>query len=93
MGEKIRLSMHPRNFGSEKIVCTYVHPTHVSPGEILHLKHPSVSGINRISTRTKCAALAELFLFFSLIYLDLLAASIELTCCMANSQKIKKHEK
>ena len=26
MGKKIWLSMHPRNFGSYKVVCTYVHP-------------------------------------------------------------------
>ena len=52
MGKKLRLSMHPRNFGSEKIVATYVHPTHVSRVEILHFKHPSVWGINCIATRT-----------------------------------------
>ena len=52
MGKKIRLSMHPRNFGPEKIVRTYVHPTYVSRGKILHFKHPIVSGINRIATRT-----------------------------------------
>ena len=38
MGKKIWLSMHPRNFGFEEIVCTtYVYPFHVSWGEILPL--------------------------------------------------------
>ena len=47
------LSMYPRNFGSEKIVCTYVRPPlHVSRGEILHFKHPHVSAVNRLATRT-----------------------------------------
>ena len=55
MGKKIWLSMHPRNFGSEKIVRTrpYVRPPiHVSRGEILHFKYPRVSAVNRIATRT-----------------------------------------
>ena len=52
MGKKIWLSMHPRNFSSEKIVCTYIHPIHVSQGEILRFKHPRVSGLNRMATRT-----------------------------------------
>ena len=43
MGEKIWLSMHSMNFGTEKIVRTsgrpYVRPPlHVSRGEILHFK-------------------------------------------------------
>ena len=35
--------MHPRNFGSDKIVCTYaLPPNHVlKVGEILHFKHPA----------------------------------------------------
>ena len=58
MGKKIWLSMHPRNFGSEKIVCTtnvrpYVRPPgHVSRGEVLHFKYARVSAVNRIATRT-----------------------------------------
>ena len=58
MGKKIWLSMHPRNFGSEKIVCTtnvrpYVRPPrHVSWGEVLHFKYARVSAVNRIATRT-----------------------------------------
>ena len=52
MGKKLRLSMHPRNLGSEKIVGTCVHPTHVSRVEILHFKDRGVSGINRIAART-----------------------------------------
>ena len=52
MGKKLRLSMHPRNLGSEKIVGTCVHPTHVSRVEILHFKDLGVSGINRIAART-----------------------------------------
>ena len=40
MGKKIWLPKHPRNFGSEKIVRTYVRPVHVSRGEILHFKPP-----------------------------------------------------
>ena len=50
--------MHPRNFGSEKIVCTtnvrpYVRPPgHVSRGEVLHFKYVRVSAVNRIATRT-----------------------------------------
>ena len=58
MGKKIWLSMHPRNFGSEKIVCTtnvrpYVRPpSHVSRGEVLQFKYARVSAVNRIATRT-----------------------------------------
>ena len=26
MGKKILLSMHPRNFAPDKIICTYIHP-------------------------------------------------------------------
>ena len=58
MGKKIWLSMHPRNFGSEKIVCTtnvrpYVRPPgHVSRGEVFHFKYARVSAVNRIATRT-----------------------------------------
>ena len=55
MGKKIWLSMHPRNFGSEKIVRTrpYVRlPLHVNRVEILHFKYPRVSAVNRIATRT-----------------------------------------
>ena len=45
--------MCPRNFGSEKIVCTLVRlPLHVSRSEILHFKHPHVSAVNRMATRT-----------------------------------------
>ena len=47
--------MHPRNFGSEKIVRKrpYVRPPiHVGRGEILHFKYPRVSAVNRIATRT-----------------------------------------
>ena len=52
MGKKIWLSMNPRNFGSRKITRTYVHPLHVSRGEILHFKYPRVSAVNRIATQT-----------------------------------------
>ena len=58
MGKKIWLSMHPKNFVSEKIVCTtnvrpYVRPPgHVSRGEVLHFKYARVSAVNRIATRT-----------------------------------------
>ena len=58
MGKKIWLSLHPRNFGSEKIVCTtnvrpYVRPPrHVSRGEVLHFKYARISAVNRIATRT-----------------------------------------
>ena len=58
MGKKIWLSMDPRNFGSEKIVCTtnvrpYVRPPgHVSRGEVLQFKYARVSAVNRIATRT-----------------------------------------
>ena len=58
MGKKIWLSMHPRNFGSEKIVCTtnvrpYVRPLgHVSRDEVLHFKYARVSAVNRIATWT-----------------------------------------
>ena len=55
MGKEIWLSMHPRHFGSEKIVRTrpYVRPPiHVSRGVILHFKYPRVSAVNRIATRT-----------------------------------------
>ena len=50
MGKKIGslqllLSMHPRNFGSNKIVRTpFVRPLlHVSQGEFSHFKHPRAS--------------------------------------------------
>ena len=33
-------------------VCTYIHPIHVSRGESLRFKHPLVSGVNRMATRT-----------------------------------------
>ena len=49
MGKKIWLLMHPRNFGSEKIVRP---PLHVSRGEILHFKYPPVSKVDRTVTRT-----------------------------------------
>ena len=61
MGKKIWLSKHPRNFGSEKIVCsTNVRPyvrssgnvRHVSWDEVLHFKYARVSAVNRIATRT-----------------------------------------
>ena len=54
MGKKIWLSMHPRNFGSEKIVRTSVNTSilHVSRGEILHFKYPRVPAVNPIATRT-----------------------------------------
>ena len=53
MGKKVWLSMHPRNFGSEKIVRRrpYVR-LHVSRGKILHFKYLRVSAENRIATRT-----------------------------------------
>ena len=45
--------MYQGNFGSEKIVCTNIRPPlHVSRGEILHVKHPHVSAVNRLATRT-----------------------------------------
>ena len=48
MGKNIWLSMCPRNFGSEKIVCTYVRPPlHVSRGEA-----PALTAVKRIATRT-----------------------------------------
>ena len=43
--------MHPKNFGSEKIVRTVRQPLHVSRDEILHFKHPRVSAVNRIASR------------------------------------------
>ena len=49
MGKKNWLSMHPRNFGSEKIVRKRP-STHSR--EILHFKYPRVSTVNRIATRT-----------------------------------------
>ena len=53
MGKNIWLSMYQGNFGSEKIVCTNIRPPlHVSRGEILHVKHPHVSAVNRLATRT-----------------------------------------
>ena len=54
IGKKIWLSMHPRSFGSDKIVRTeYVRtlPPHVSPIEILHFNYPGVLAVNRIATR------------------------------------------
>ena len=46
--------MHPRNFGSEKIVREkYVRPPlQVSLDEVLHFKHPRVSAVNRIASQT-----------------------------------------
>ena len=54
MGKKTWLSVHPRNFGPEKIVRTRPYlrpPLHVSLGEILHFKYQRVSAVNRIATR------------------------------------------
>ena len=47
--------MHPRNFGSEKVVRTeyvrpYVRP--LSRDEILHFKHTRVLALNRIASQT-----------------------------------------
>ena len=49
--------MRQGNFGSEKIirteyVRTYVHPSNVSQGEILHFKYPCISAANSIAART-----------------------------------------
>ena len=50
--------MHPRKFGSEKVVRTYgVRPSvrpplHVSRDEILHFKHTRVLALNRIASQT-----------------------------------------
>ena len=44
--------MKSRNFGSRKIVRTYVHTLHVSRGEILYFKYPRVSAVNRIATQS-----------------------------------------
>ena len=45
--------MYQGNFRSEKIVCTNIRPPlQVSRGEILHVKHPHVSAVNRLATRT-----------------------------------------
>ena len=57
MGKKIWYSMHPSNFGSEEIVRTGVRPylrppVHVSRDPILHFKHPRVSAVNRIASRS-----------------------------------------
>ena len=78
MGRKISLSMHPRNFGSEKIVRKrpYVRPPiGVSRGEILHFKYPRVSALNRIATRTfryKTTTTTKTILSFDLILMSTL---------------------
>ena len=42
MGKRIWLSMNSGNFGSDKIVRTYIRtPFHVSWGKILHFKYPA----------------------------------------------------
>ena len=52
MGKKTWLSMHPRNFGSDKIVHMYVcPPLHVSWGDILHFKHSARLAVNHMATR------------------------------------------
>ena len=47
MGKKFWLSIRPKNFGSDKIVRTYMRPLlHVSWGKILHFKYPArLSGL------------------------------------------------
>ena len=53
MGKKIWSSTHPRNFGSDKVVRTYVSPhLHVSWGEICISSTPRVSVVNRKAIRT-----------------------------------------
>ena len=53
MGKKIWSSMHPRNFGSDKIVHPYVNsPLQVSWGEICISSTPRVSAVNRKVIRT-----------------------------------------
>ena len=69
--------MHPRNFGSAKIVrtCTYVRPPlHVCRGEILH--YARFSAVNRIATRTlkdksNNSKVDSFFLLNFNVYLDL----------------------
>ena len=58
MGKKIWLSLNVRNFGSDKIVRTYLSnvrmyillPLYVSLGKIWHFKHPRVLAVIRIVT-------------------------------------------
>ena len=52
MGKKIWLCMNSKNFGSEKIVLVRP-PLHVSQSKILHFKHPCVSAVNCMATRTR----------------------------------------
>ena len=54
MGKKIWLSMHPRNFCSDKTVrtvFTYVHPFIEAGVNFCILRSPSVSAVNRMDTR------------------------------------------
>ena len=47
MGKKFWLSRHPRNFGSDKIVRTYIRPTlHVAGVKFFILITPRVSAIS-----------------------------------------------
>ena len=55
MGKKIWLSMHPRNFCSDKTVrtvFTYVHSFIEAGVNFCILSSPSVSAVNRMDTRT-----------------------------------------
>jgi len=53
MGKKIWLFMHPRNFGSDKIVRMYLRPPlHVSWAEILHFKHRCFLAVNCLTSQT-----------------------------------------
>ena len=100
MGKKIWLSMHPRNFGSEKIVHTSVNTSTlniiISRGEILHFMYPRVLVVNRIATRTfrdKTFCLKQQqrqqrrFFFFDLILMS------TLTWIAEKELKIKKKNK
>ena len=53
MGKKIWLSMHPRNFDSDKIVRTYLHPGFIyARVKFCISSTPRVSEVNRMVTPT-----------------------------------------
>ena len=49
IGKKFWLSRHPRNFGSDKIVRTYIRPPACSWGKIFHFNYPA-----RFSGKSLC---------------------------------------
>ena len=62
MGKKIWLSMHPRNFDSDKIVRTYLHPGFIyARVKFCISSTPRVSEVNRMVTPTQQQQQSRIF--------------------------------